>query len=369
MREITSIEINKAIAEIEERLSGSRMRKFYDLGDGSFRFLFYKKEGSVHIYCKLLHTFNETKFTEGAEEATPFAMGIRKRLENATLTRIKQQDSDRMIVLDFEKEGYRLVIEMFGKGNMILINSQNRIELCYKVIRYRARSVAPGNPYEFPRSDAISFDSVEKRELARIFEAAPKEKKLIRYLSDHINIGPLYLEDIIRRSGLDPREALGSREADEKLVDETIRFFERIREEKPRLYMENGAPKDYAIVEVERYRGLESREYPSLNALLDEIWIGERSERVDEAKTEERGRIKSNIEAQKQLVVSTKAEAEYYAKAGNKVFENMQLINSLIEYLKKNRKASLEEVKKAFGGIEIKELDLKNKVVKIGIGE
>lgn len=369
MHEITSVEINKAIAEIQGKLVNGRLRKFYDLGEGAFRFLFYQKSGNIHVYCKLLTTFNETKFTESADNATAFAMGVRKRLENATLTSIKQMSSDRIIVMEFGQEGYRLVIEMFGKGNMILINAQNRIELCYRAVRYRERSVNPGNPYEFPGSKAIPFDSIDREELARIFESVPKDKKLIRYLGDFINIGPIYLEDIIRRSGLDPGGVLNDSKYDSVLVDETLAFFERIKTEKPRLYKEEGVPKDFAIVDVERYKGFESVEYHTLNELLDEIYLGERSERVDEGKDAAKSKIRSNIEAQKELAISTKAESVYYAKVGNKIFHNMKQINDLIAYLQKNRNAKLEEVRKAFGEMKIKELDLKNKIVKIELEE
>ncbi len=367
MREITSIEIGRAVEELRDRLTGSRLRKFYDLGEGSFRFLFYKKEGSAHVYCKLLRTFNETKFTEGAEGATTFAMGIRKRLENSTLTSILQYDSDRMIVLEFGKDNYRLVIEMFGKGNMVLTTLDGKIELCYKVIRYRDRTVAPGNSYELPKSGAVPLGEVDLEKAGEIVRAAPTDKKLIRYLSDRINVGPLYLEDIIIRSGLDPGGILDNREHDEALAENIVGFFRRISEEKPRIYRENGLPKDYAIASVARYEGVDHVEYDTLNELLDELFINERSEVFDKENNEQKERIISNIEAQKQLAVSTVSESSYYSRAGNKIFENMQMINSIIAYLQKNKNAKLDEVRKAFGGIKIKELDLKNKIVNIDL--
>ncbi len=366
MREITSVEISRALGEMSNGLRESRLRKFYDLGDGAFRFLFYKKEGSIHVYCRLLATFNQTQFTESSvDQATPFAMGIRKRLENATLTDARQHNSDRIIVLEFGKEGYRLVIEMFGKGNMILINALNRIELCYKTVRYKERSVAAGNPYEFPRSSTIPFDSLTEEGVASLLSLAPADKKIIRYLSDYLNVGPLYLEDIIKRSGLDPRGALLDKGAIPRLTGECLLFFQRMKEERPRIYLENGVPKDYAIVGVERYAGFEFREYESFNELLDDISMGRRTERVDEGKIAARSKLKSNIEAQKELVVSMNAESAYYADAGRKIFENMHGINSLVAYLQKNRNASLEETRKAFGEMVIKEVDLKNKRVKI----
>ncbi len=366
MREITSVEISLALGEISAELKESRLRKFYDLGEGAFRFLFYKKEGSIHIYCRLLATFNRTQFTESSvDQATPFAMGIRKRLENATLTDARQHNSDRIIVLEFGKEGYRLVIEMFGKGNMILINALNRIELCYKTVRYKERSVAAGNPYEFPRSSTIPFDSLTNEGLATLLNSAPADKKLIRYLSDYLNVGPLYLEDIIKRSGLDPREALLDKGSIPRLVEESLLFFRRMEKGKPRVYLEGGVPKDYAVVDVSRYAGFEYREYGSLNELLDGFLMGQRTEKIDEAKAAARSKLQSNIKAQRQLVLETMAESSYYAQAGGKVFENMQMINSLIAYLQKNRNASLKETREAFGGIGIKEVNLKYKTVKI----
>lgn len=364
VRELTSIEINRVISELEKRLENSRLRKFYDLGDGAFKFLFYKKEESTLVYCKLLRTFNQTEFAEKADDATPFAMGVRKRLENATLTGIFQYNSDRMIVLDFGKEGYRLIIEMFGKGNIILINNTGRIEICYRNVRYRDRSVGPGNSYTFPGDEGLSFSSITEEQIKNRLNS-PEDKKLISYLSDMINIGPIYLEDVIKRSGFDPRENASKIKDMERIVKGLVLFFERIKEEKPRVYLEEGKMKDYSMVQLERYKELESKEYSSLNGLLDEIFVEQRMERRDEQKEAAKSKIKSNIEAQKELVLSTKKEIGEYSSAGNVIFSNMQAINGLISYLQKNRNVKIDEVKDAFQGIKIKKLDLKNKIVTI----
>ncbi len=367
MREITSIEISRALAELREKVEEGRLRKFYDLGEGSFRFLFYKKEGNIQVYCKLLGTFNETKFVEPAGDASAFTMGIRKRIENSRITAIGQHESDRMIVVEFGNEGYRLIIEMFGKGNAILINSSGVIEQCYKTIRYRDRSVAPGNHYEFPKSNVIPIDTLDRAALNNLLEKAAPGKKLIRHLSDTVNIGPIYLEDIIRRSGLEPGADASALKEEEKdaLISQAMLFKEREKSEKPRIYMEEGTAKDYAIVDVIRYRGAETREYESINVLLDDFWIGPRMENADLAKNSEKKKIEASIEAQRQLVKSAMCESEYYSRAGMKIFENMQQINAVIDYLKKNRNAKLEEVQKAFPYMQITGLELKNKTVVI----
>ena len=364
MREITSIEIKRVIEELKEKLVGSRLRKFYDLGEGSFRLMFYNKAGNIQIFCKLLLTFNETSFTEEAEEATPFAMGIRKRLENSTLTGISQHNSDRVIVLEFGKEGYRLIIEMLGKGNFILADMSGRIELCYRIARYKERSISPGGVYAFPKAGAIPFEEISKASVESVLERDAEGKKLIRHLSDSINIGPIYLEEIIKRSGMDPRAGL-EEEKKEKLVSELLNFFKRAGADKPRIYMENGEEKDYSIVALERYRGFDYAEYDTMNELLDNLYLRKRSEEVDEERLEQKERTLANISAQKELANATEIEAESCNRAANKIFENMQGINTLIQYMRSNKRARVEEVQSAFPGIKIKGLDLKNKRVTI----
>lgn len=367
MREMASIEISRAVRELHTKVEGSRLRKFYDFGNGSFRIFFYNKAGNLHIYCSLLSTFNETSLVEEADEATTFAMSIRKRLENSLLTSLGQYGSDRIIVLEFGNDGFRLLIEMYGKGNVILINSDGVIEACYKRIRYKGRSIAIGNHYSLPEGSPFRFENPTEEAALKAMENVPSGKKLIRFLGDRINIGPLYLEDIILRAGMDPAKTMAE-EADLKAIArEIVAFFMRIEEEKPRVYKENSEIKDYAIAGVRRYDGLEIEKYESLNLLLDSIYAEGRVIRADTGKIELVEKTRANIEEQKRLLVIANTEAEYYSNSGRTVFAHMHEINTVIDYLKRHRNATLDEVRGIFPGIVIKELDLKNKVVRIEV--
>ena len=227
MREISSIELMIAINELKERLEGGRLRKFYDLGNNSFRFSFYKGTG-VQLYCRLLHTFNETSFTEEADEATPFAMGVRKRLQNSILTSIAQYGSDRILVLSFGDREYRLIIEMFGKGNMLIVNAENRIELCYRILKFKDRSMSVGSTYEVPKGTGTTFGNIDENTICDIMASAPQETKIITYLTRTLNIGPLYLEDIISGCGINPKATLANDAEKEHLSKALLGFFKGI---------------------------------------------------------------------------------------------------------------------------------------------
>ena len=154
MREITSVEIHVLVDELRERIEGGFVRKFYEIGNGAFRFQFYSSaSGNTTVYCKLLFAFNETRFAEAAEEPTAFAMGIRKHIEGAAVTGIAQHGTDRIIILGLSsKSGRRsLIIEMFGKGNMVLVDGNGTIEQCLSVCRLRRLTASCGAmPHPLP---------------------------------------------------------------------------------------------------------------------------------------------------------------------------------------------------------------------------
>ena len=145
------------INELKAKIEGGFLRKFYDLGGGAFRFGFYREGRNVAVYCKLLITFNETMYAETGGQATQFAIAMRRRIEGLRLLRLYQHGADRIIVMDLEGKGlqHRLIIEMFGKGNMVLVDGEGITELAYTLASYRERVVKPRTQYALPKSSSM----------------------------------------------------------------------------------------------------------------------------------------------------------------------------------------------------------------------
>ncbi len=361
MREIAAVELERMVSELSRKLEGCYLRKFYDLGNGSFRFVFYKK-GSIMVYCRLLITFNETAYAEEAGEATPFAMGIRKRLDNARLHDLKQLNSDRIIEMTFE--GYRLVIEMLGKGNMLLMDSTGRIILAYKRQEYAGRKLAVAETYKAPSARGRPISELNEDDVADIVARWHGSARLITYLSGEINMGPLYMEDAIRRSGIDPR-ASGRELQLETLKKEIMKEKERLMRGMPRAYMQNSRAVDYALCDIEKYRDMEKHEYSTLSELLDELYREGRVSVSEEAAelSEKMLEIRASIEKQERQVEAMRSNAETMKVAANRLFENMHAVNALIAYMREHRRATLEEARKAFADLNIKEINLSSKKI------
>ena len=260
MRDLASIEVNVLVRELREVVLGGKFKNFYELGEGSF-LLAIAKDGNEHdIFVRLNKAICETAFKEQqAGEPTQFTLGIRKRLERCTVSRVEQYGFDRIVLIGFDHAGEEktLVIEMFGKGNVLLVNKESLAELVYKNLGYKGREQHKNMLYAFPKGDSLLPEDMgtDKLEAAMDFIAA-SESKLISALGKYVNFGPLYLEEIIANAKLDPNaKASGQKIRKSKLAEQIIALYEKSKAPSPRKYLDKatGALTDFAILPISKY--------------------------------------------------------------------------------------------------------------------
>ena len=106
----------------------------------------------------MLESLNRTRVGLKGPVTTPIAGGfqsvnvaLRKRLANARVRRIRQHEFDRVIVFEMERggESFRLVVEFFGKGNLILVDAQDTIDLAWRTETFAHRVIQRGQPFKF----------------------------------------------------------------------------------------------------------------------------------------------------------------------------------------------------------------------------
>ncbi len=344
MREISSLELYRIAHELSF-LEGSYLRKFYETGKGEFELLFYKSE-PYFVYVKLLKSVNLTKYVGEHEKATQFAMQIRKRLENRKLEKVYQYNTDRILIFEFGE--YKLILEMFAKGNLILVDKEMKIIAPYKRIEYKERKIDYNELYKFPARGEVQSTG-----------------KLIAVLSKKFDMGPIYVEDAILRHGLMPDENIENIDAKkmEELEEYISGLRERALESKPLLYIKE---QEYSLFPLEKYKGSEAKEYDSLSSLLDDFYISERGKEEKE-EDKEREAIRKSIEQQKALIEKLEEEEKTYREIAEMILYNINELNELIDYIKRSRKPSVEELNAISGKIKVKGIDLKNKRVKVEV--
>ena len=203
MRDISGIELNVAVSELRYALEDLFFKSFYELGDGAFLLALSKGSKEVDVYIRLNKTVNETTFKEQSTSPTQFAQNVRKALGGMRVKGIQQHAFDRIIAIDMEgKEKKKLIIELFGKGNLLIVKYDNLTELAYRNVSFKDRSARKNMLYGFPKSESIGPGEADSDTIRSIVkEVGGLDVRLITALAKRIGIGPLYLEDIIARAG------------------------------------------------------------------------------------------------------------------------------------------------------------------------
>ncbi len=286
------------------KLASSYFKNFYELKGGSFMLTFSKEGKETAVYVNLAKTINETEFKEKAGAPSEFALAVRKKLEKSRVEGVKQHGNDRVLEIDFSgKEPRRMIIEMFDRGNLILVGKEGFVELAYKSRNFKERSVRKGAIYSFP----------------------PQGGRPVSYEEAEVSGGP-----------------------------------------EPRLYERDGEYLDFSIFPVAEYEqdaGVKAQKFPTLGRLLDSLYLKGRATEVDAEKIKEAEELGKSIEKLRKQIGELRASSEECRKIANRIFERMGDINSLLQHVNRNKIRDVEGTR-GFN-INVKGVDPKKRTITV----
>ncbi|MCZ7373114.1 MAG: NFACT family protein, partial [Candidatus Methanoperedens sp.] len=155
-QEMSSVDVAALIKELRLRLLDAKITKIYQHSPDEIRIgLHIFKEGRTNLIIEAGRRFHLTSHPDIAPKLPQsFPMLLRKHLSGGRITEISQYDFDRIIELHVQRGEDRtiLIIELFSRGNIILLDAQKRIILPLKSISFRDRKVIRGEVYELPQA-------------------------------------------------------------------------------------------------------------------------------------------------------------------------------------------------------------------------
>lgn len=126
-----------------------------------------------------------------------FAMLLRKYISGGKVLGIRQHGLERILIFDVGKgtTTYRLIIELFDEGNVILADEGSTIIKPLRHHRFKEREVIPGVPYTMSSGDP----TVSKEALTDFL--AKDDRDLVRALAIGCMLGGAYAEYICIKAG------------------------------------------------------------------------------------------------------------------------------------------------------------------------
>lgn len=153
--------------ELKTMLSNVRIKKIRQPQSDIFSFSFYKQT-EQYIRFSLNPAFPHVRITKKdlpLDEKSNLLSALKKHLENALITDIKQYKKDRVMIFYFSKfdsifgySDYQLIFETMGRvTNLILTQNGVIIDAYYKQFSPLHRSILVGSQFEFFHTDKLEL--------------------------------------------------------------------------------------------------------------------------------------------------------------------------------------------------------------------
>src|SRR5437773_2354232 len=354
---LTSFDLMALVAEWQGLVAGF-IDKVYQAKDEVSLRINVSREERKELYCKagkwlVLHRTEEKRESPG-----PFAMALRKSIDNARITAIEQRGFDRVAIVRLDKGStYELVFEMFGKGNVVLVQGGNTVA-AMRTQSFRGRQIRAGIAYDFPPA------GTNRLELDREgFRTAVRSAKgqVVKVLASPLNLGGTYAEELCLRAGVAkdaPVASLTDADLDALFTALNNLAVAVEQERRPAVVLEGGKPIDAVPIDLLLHAGRERREFPTFNdafsAYIASIAV-EPAARDDATATLRHrvAQLKENIDSLRSEAMAAEAKALF-------LYNHFPLFEELL-------KAVREE--KPFGEVQIKGVDKEKGTVTVAVGD
>ena len=346
-KEFSSFDIAAAIKELKTTLAESRVNNIYQLDEKTVIFKLHKTDMSpIRLVIEAGRRLHATSYAEeNPAEPPAFCMALRKYLRNAWVAEIDQYEFERIVTISFRtKTGLlKLVVELFGDGNIILTNDKNVIIHALAFKKMRDRDILHNVVLELPPSSGKNPFKVTQSELEEAFKNAG-ETEVVRSTARFLGVGGVYAEEILLRANVEKTRHCNTMTSDEvKAIFETLQTLLAAVSggnlEACIVLDENGDFLDVVPIKLKRYEGFKTQGYETFNQALDEFYlrvtVAERAVNrveVDKIKKEAE-RLRRMVAEQEKSINEDEAKAERDKIVGNTIYAHFNELQAFQEQL------------------------------------
>ncbi|NJE03554.1 ribosome rescue protein RqcH [Thermococcus sp. MV11] len=343
--EMSSVDIRYVVRELQW-LVGSRVDKVYHDGD-EIRIKLRTREGRADLILQAGKRFHLTSYVkEAPKQPSSFTMLLRKHLSGGFIDAIEQHGFDRIVKI--RVGDYTLIGELFRRGNVILVDSENRIVAALRYEEYKDRAIKPKAEYKYPPARENPLEVSFERFLELMRE---EELELVRALARKLNMGGMYAEEISIRAGFaktTPVKELSDEDL-RKVYEAMVKTFND--EPRPNIVFKEGNMHDVVPIELKIYEGLEKKYFNTFSEALDE-YFGRIT--IEKAKIERTRKLENKkrqllmtLRKQEEMLKGFEGAMRENQEIGDLIYANYSLVERLLdEFRRATEKLGWEEFRK-----------------------
>lgn len=382
IKSMSNVDIYRIVKELNEEIIGTRIDKSYQPTYDTIRIKLRKAgEGRKDLVMQAGVRIHLTDYPQPNPTIPPnFPMLLRKHLSGGTITSIKQHNFDRIIEITVQKNvEYTLIVELFSKGNVILLDEHRNIISPLKHRKWQDRKVTSHEEYKYPPEKGININDTNPDEIKDVLESSDAD--VTRTIAMN-GLGGLYAEEIISYTNIQ-KTKLAKDLTDEEIVelDNAIKeLFNRIENEpNPQIIIEkedNSKNKDLVPINLNKYKEYESKPFDNFNIAADEFYskkiVNDIKSQEEDAWSKRIGKFEKRLNMQEESLEGFYKTIDETQHKGDTIYAHYNKIQGILDVIANARlKYSWKEIgsiiKKSKKEGNIPELGMIESVDKMGV--
>lgn len=358
MKSMSNVDIYTICQELNDLLAGARVDKSFQPTKDTVVVRFHKAgTGRLDLVIQAGKRIHISQYPLTNPQNPPsFPMLLRKRVKGANVLSIKQHNFDRVVEIKMKKEEtYTLIVELFAKGNIILLNEANEIILPLKRKHWSDRDISSKKEYIFPQSQGIDPINLTIEEFKEII-AGGEDEEIVRVLAKN-GLGSLYAEEIMLNTDISKKTSCSSLSADE--IDITFNALKTVfeplekrqftpmivnnREEIERLKAENPdknykSKEDVIPISIKQYESFEKESFETFNEACDEFYSSKVKNEITDIQeavwNKKVSKFSKRLEKQEETLANFEKTIEDSQRKGELIFTNYVQVDNILNVIK-----------------------------------
>lgn len=353
---VSGLDLAVIAAELNRTISGSRINKIYQAGPKTLLIKLRKQGETLNLLVEAGRRIHLTAYEFEKPKTPPsFCMALRKHLENGVVEEVSQYDLERIVEINVRRgdQRYKLIAELFEKGNIVLVDSENRILHALTYRRMKDRNILRGEEYRYPPQRGIDPRKVRLEDIHGLRSYG--EIEVVRGLTRLLGISGSYAEEILFRANIDKTKPCSSLSDEEiKTIFSSISGLLREIEEgnyRPCIIADrDGNWVAAAPFPLKKYSAFNIIEMETFNKALDEYYArvvtGERAKQIEEKVRVEIARLEKVLEEQRRNLKELEEKAQACRRTGDIIYSHLDELNTLMMRIMEEKRGgkSWEEI-------------------------
>ena len=340
MKSMSNVDIYTISNELNNLLSGARVDKSFQPTKDIVIVRFHVPgTGRIDLVMECGSRIHTSQYPlENPTTPPSFPMLLRKKIKGAHVESISQHNFDRVVEIKVKKDRYyTIIVELFDKGNIILLDDENNIISPLKRKQMSDRDISSKREYKFPEERGINPISATKEDFEDLFK---DDSDVVRTLARN-GLGSLYAEEIIKRANeiieIDkntPNSELNQGQLD-GLFDGFKDLFNNLDNNsiKPQI-VKSESKEDVVPLDLVKYNDFEKTFYDTFNEACDEFYSKKINTTIKDVKeaawNKKVNKFEKRLNLQQETLDNFMTTIEESQHKGEVIYSNYPAIENII---------------------------------------